>query len=176
MTSIHGDQLATVMDQMPYGLYILGSHSPDGEANGMMADWVMQVAFQPRMLAVSFENDAHSLANVRATRVFSINFLGQDDEGMELAKHFAQPYFDSKVRGRTGRAEKVHRKLEGLSYRRLANGCPVLDAASAWLACEADQFALAGDHTLVVGRVVDGQVVRDAETLTSTYTGWPYSG
>jgi flavin reductase (DIM6/NTAB) family NADH-FMN oxidoreductase RutF len=46
----------------------------------------------------------------------------------------------------------------------------------AWLECEAEQFLPAGDHTLVIARVLDGRVLRDAEALTSTYTGWTYSG
>jgi len=28
----------------------------------------------------------------------------------------------------------------------------------------------------VVGRVLDGRVEREAEPMTSTYTGWTYSG
>jgi flavin reductase (DIM6/NTAB) family NADH-FMN oxidoreductase RutF len=165
------------MDSMPYGLYILGSHSPDGEVNGMMADWVMQVSFNPRLLAVSFENDAHSLANVRATRFFTINLLGQDHLGMELARQFAQPYFDSKIRGRsTSSAEKIHHKLDDLPFTTTANGAPVLRDAIAWAECEAEQFVPAGDHTMVVGQVIGGQVIREGDALTSTYTGWPYSG
>jgi flavin reductase (DIM6/NTAB) family NADH-FMN oxidoreductase RutF len=45
----------------------------------------------------------------------------------------------------------------------------------AWLECDAEQFVDAGDHTIVVGRVRDGHIVRGA-SLTSTFTGWTYSG
>jgi flavin reductase (DIM6/NTAB) family NADH-FMN oxidoreductase RutF len=176
MVSTPEQAVASVMDAMPYGLYILGSHAPDGAVNGMMADWVMQVSFSPRLLAVAFENDAHSLANVRATTAFTLNLLGQDAEGMELAKHFAQPYFDAKIHGRVGPAVRIHHKLEGLAYTRSVSGCPLLQDAIAWVECQAEQFVPVGDHTLVIGKVVDGLVLRSAEALTSTYTGWPYSG
>jgi flavin reductase (DIM6/NTAB) family NADH-FMN oxidoreductase RutF len=177
MVSTPDEDISSVMDEMPYGLYILGSHSQDGEVNGMMADWVMQVSFQPRLLAVSFENDAHSLANVRETGVFTINLLGQDDVGMELAKHFAQPYFDAKIIGRSDTpAVRIHHKLEGISFSRSPSGCPVLGAAMAWANCQAEQYLSVGDHTLVIGLVTEGQLLRSAEALTSTYTGWPYSG
>ena len=92
------DHVAKVMDEMPYGLYIIGSKADD-EVNGMMADWVMQVSFNPRLVALAFENDARTLENVRSNNVFTINFLSQDHQGMELAAKFAQPYYDSKVRG-----------------------------------------------------------------------------
>ena len=170
------EDIKRVMDEMPYGLYIIGTRD-DGEVNAMMADWVMQVSFRPRLVAVSFENDAHSLANVRATGAFSINLLSQDEDSMKLAAKFAQPYDGAKVAGRMGEAaSRVHHKLEGIDYSVSEHGCPVLDAAMAWLECEVEQFVSAGDHTLVVGRVVDGRIQRDAEPLTSTFTGWTYSG
>jgi flavin reductase (DIM6/NTAB) family NADH-FMN oxidoreductase RutF len=177
MVSTLEQELASVMEEMPYGLYIVGSHSPDGEVNGMMADWVMQASFTPRLLAVSFENDAHSLANIRETHAFTVNLLGQDHEGMELARHFAQPYFDAKIIGRIRAATaSVHHKLDGLANFRSASGCPVLESAIAWVGCQAEQFIPVGDHTLVIGKVSEGRVLREAEALTSTYTGWPYSG
>jgi flavin reductase (DIM6/NTAB) family NADH-FMN oxidoreductase RutF len=177
MVSLLEQELAAVMEKMPYGLYIVGSYSLDGEPNGMMADWVMQVSFRPRLLAVSFENDAHTLANIRATSTFTVNLLGQDHDGMQVAKHFAQPYLDEKVMGRIRPATVgVHHKLDGVAYSRSATGCPVLDHAIAWEECQAEQYIPVGDHTLVIARAIDGRVLRDAEPLTSEYTGWPYSG
>lgn len=171
------EQLERVMHEMPYGLYILGSKEPAGKVNGMMADWVMQVSFNPRLLAVSFENNSHTLANVRERPHFTVNLLSQDVESMEFARVFAQPFSGAKVSGRKGdEATKVHYKLDGLAHRLTLNGCPVLEAAMAWVECEAEQFLPVGDHTLVVGRVLDGRVEREAEPLTSTYTGWTYSG
>jgi len=46
----------------------------------------------------------------------------------------------------------------------------------AWLECEAKTFIPVGDHTIVVGEVLDGSLERDAEPFTSAYTGWTYSG
>ncbi len=168
------EEIKAVMDEMPYGLYIIGSKA-GGEVNAMMADWVMQVSFVPRLIAVSFENDARTLANVRKSNVFSLNLLPQ--ESMEFASRFAQPQEGSKIKGRSQQeSAKVHHKLEGVAYTQSAHGCPLLDDGLAWLECEAEQFLPAGDHTLVIARVLDGRVLRDAEPLTSTYTGWTYSG
>jgi flavin reductase (DIM6/NTAB) family NADH-FMN oxidoreductase RutF len=162
-----------IMDDMPYGLYIVGSQQ-DSEVNGMMADWVMQVSFNPRLLAVSFENDAHTLANVRVNRMFTVNFITEGHEGMDLAAHFAEPYDDAKIHGRC--AGGVHHKLDGVPYTTTDYGCPVLDGAMAWLECEAEQFVPVGDHTLVIGRVCGGDLRREDAPLTSLYTGWNYSG
>ena len=177
MVAVTSDRkLEDVMEMMPYGMYIVGSRALNGEPNGMMADWVMQVSFSPRLLAVAFENDAHTLENIQADGVFTVNMLAQDAESMDLASRFAQPYYGSKVKGRAGTALKeVHHKLDGIAYALSDSGCPVLDLAMAWLDCSAEQFISAGDHTLVIGRVLDGRIEREEEVMTSTYTGWTYS-
>lgn len=169
------DTFEDLMGEMAYGLYIIGS-SQDVEADGMMADWVMQVSFNPRLVAVALENDARTLQNIRCSHAFTVNFLSQEEHSMRVAARFAQPYFDAKIGGRDGTAVKVHHKLEDLPYTRTARGAPVLDDAMGWFECEAADFIPTGDHTLVIGRVVGGEVRREAEPLTSTYTGWNYSG
>ncbi len=168
--------IGRVMDEMPYGLYIIGSKL-DGEVNGMMADWVMQVSFEPRLLAVAFENDARTLKNIRGNRMFTVNLLSQDHDGMDLAAKFAQPYEGGKIKGRARTAaSELHHKLEGIAHTKTGSGCPILGAAMAWLECQAEQFVPAGDHTVVIARVLDGKLLRDAQSLTYSYTGWPYSG
>ena len=164
-----------VMEEMAYGLYVVGSCQGE-EADGMMADWLMQVSFNPRLVAVAFENDARTLQNIRANSAFTVNLLSQEEHSMSLAGKFAQPYFDAKIAGRGGAPVTVHHKLDGLAHTRTKRGAPVLDDAMAWLECEAEQFLPVGDHTLVVGRVLNGEMRRDAEPLTSTFTGWNYSG
>ncbi|MFQ6019196.1 MAG: flavin reductase family protein, partial [Dehalococcoidia bacterium] len=138
-------------------------------------DWVMQVSFTPRLVAVAIENDARTLMNIRASPVFSVNLLAED--GMALAAKFAQPYYGSKIRGRAGgAAAEIHHKLEGVRYRSGEADCPILTDALAWFECRVETLVPVGDHTLVVGRVLNGAVDRDAEPLTTNVTGWPYSG
>lgn len=170
-------EIERVMHEMPYGLYIIGSKEPDGRVNGMMADWVMQVSFEPRLVAVSFEPTSHTLENVKERQFFTVNLLSQDDPSMELARQFAQPYSGAKVEGRKSEeAAKVHYKLDGLDYRLTENGCPVLDAALAWFECLFHDEQELGDHVLITGDVIEGAVLKEAEPLTSSYTGWTYSG
>ena len=166
------EELRQIMERMPYGLYIVGSKMDEG-VNAMMADWVMQVSFQPRLLAIAFEKDARTLANIRANKVYTVIFLSEDEDSMHLAARFAQPYFGSKVHG--PQATGVHHKLQDIPHKLTARGCPFLDAAMAWLECEADQFVEAGDHTIVLGRVLEGQILHEGGPLTSTFTGWNYS-
>ena len=170
------EPVSDALETMPYGLYIVGSRSEAGELNGMMADWLMQVSFRPRLIACSFENDATTLKNVRATGVFSVNVLPAD--GRELAGRFAQPRDAAKIKGRSQEASAlVYDKLRGVAYTPGGQtGCPILEEALAWLECHAQEFVSAGDHTLVIGRVLDGAVLREGEPLTQRALGWSYGG
>ncbi len=170
----HDELIGEAMHELPYGIYIVGSVR-DGEPNGMIADWVMQLSFRPRLLGVAFERSSYSLESIRRNRAFTVSLLAED--GMALAARFLQPRDGAKIRGRSEQAQAaVHRKLEGVEHGTDARGCPLLDAALAVYECEAEQFVDAGDHELVIGRVLDARVLRSAEPLTSVLTGWSYSG
>ena len=176
VTRTREDIIREAMHELPYGIYIIGS-SERGRPNAMIADWVMQVSFAPRLVAIALENDATTLAAIRDNGAFTVNLLKQQDNGMALAAEFVQPHRAAKVRGRGDQAGlREYDKLAGAEYTTTERGCPILEAALAWLDCEAQDFVPAGDHTLVIGRVLDGEVVASGDPLTSTFTGWVYSG
>jgi flavin reductase (DIM6/NTAB) family NADH-FMN oxidoreductase RutF len=162
------------MHELPYGIYVIGSTSGSAP-NAMIADWVMQLSFTPRLIGVAFEADSTNLANIRRNNALTINLL--DDESMEIAREFVQPTNAAKVQGRSDAASAVrHDKLAAVDHRLDDRGCPILDDALAWVRAEAQQFIEVGDHVLVVARVLDARVQGSGEPLTSVITGWSYSG
>jgi flavin reductase (DIM6/NTAB) family NADH-FMN oxidoreductase RutF len=144
--------------------------------NGMMADWVMQVSFKPRLVCCSMERDATTLRFVRETGVFTINVLPVDAK--ELASHFAQPRDASKIKGRSEEGSaRVYDKLSGIDHALGEHTqCPLLNDALAWIECAARDFVEQGDHVLVIGEVLSGDVLREGEPLTQRHLGWSYGG
>jgi flavin reductase (DIM6/NTAB) family NADH-FMN oxidoreductase RutF len=164
------------MLKLSYGVHVIGSRSAAGELNAMLADWVMQVSFSPRLVAVCIENDARTLRFIRETNVFSVNLLHEKD-GAEIARAVVMPSEARKVRGRSEEAaSQVIDKLAGIEYGIHVNGCAVIDRALGWFTCDAESFQTTGDHTIVVGRVTDGDVVRPGEMLIERELGWEYAG
>lgn len=161
------------LDMMNYGMYVVGSRGPMG-MNVMAAHWLMQVSFKPRMVALSLENDARTLANIRETRVFSVNVMGEDSH--ELIASFLQPANPAKVLGRGARANGTIDKLAGVPHRAMSTGCPVLKDALAWFECEVEGGLPTGDHTLVVARITDGGQINTGRPLRDDDLGWTYSG
>src|SRR5437016_204214 len=97
-----------------YGMYVVTKASGE-EAGAFTADWVTQVSFEPRMLAISVEQDAFSLGVLRKSGMFAVNVLETGQR--ELA-------------GRFGRSTaKVGHKLADYSYTRGSTGSPLLAEA-----------------------------------------------
>jgi flavin reductase (DIM6/NTAB) family NADH-FMN oxidoreductase RutF len=165
--------IASVLELMPYGMYAVGSARAD-TPNMMIADWVMQVSFQPHLVAIAFEDDSHSLESIRQNRLLTINLLTVDQ--LPYASQFVQPLDGRKVKGRTRGAAHIYDKLEGVSYRPGPGGAPILTDALAWMTAEALEFIAAGDHTVVIAHITDASIQRSGEPLTSVNSGWSYAG
>ncbi len=175
----HEARIRDALQHLPYGIYVVGTVTADGRPNAMVADWVMQVSFRPRIICVSFERDAASLRNLRETRQLTVSLL--PESGMDLAAKFLQPTDPSKIEGRSSEFAAPD-KMRGVAYQQLEHssldgGAPVLEDSLAWIAAEAQQFVPVGEHILALCRVFDGDTsIIDEGPLTSLYTGWHYGG
>ena len=147
------------LEGVTYGLYVIGSKNGD-EVNGMTANWLTQVSFEPRMIAVAFESAAHTLKNINASKVFSVNLIAEEDTN--LIEKFVAPQ------------ERAGNKLGDVDFRTGDTGCPILDRALAWIECEVVESVMTGDHQLVIGRVVNGGQNREGTPLTLLAMGWSY--
>ena len=172
-------RIRSALQHLPYGVYVIGTVTPEGTPNAMVADWVMQVSFRPRILCISFERDAASLRNLRETRQLTVNLL--PESGMDLAARFLQPTDPSKIEGRSAEFAAPD-KMRGVAHEQLEHpsldgGAPVLEDSLAWVAAEAQQFIPVGEHVLALCWVFDGDALPiDEGPLTSLYTGWHYGG
>lgn len=167
------DQRADAMEAMSYGLYVVGSADMHGTMNAMIACWVMQVAFEPRMVVVSIENDARTLELIRERGMFSVNILDAD-RGMDVAEKVVMPAEGRKVEGRSHAI--VNHKLDRVRHDIHESGLPVLADALGWYTCTVREMIPAGDHTLVMGEVTDARMLRSGETLIERDVGWGYAG
>jgi flavin reductase (DIM6/NTAB) family NADH-FMN oxidoreductase RutF len=151
----------TVLRHFPYGLYVV-TVAHDGEEHGMTANWVTQAAFEPPMIAVAVENTSKTIEMMRDTHQFALNVLhkGQRDLAGKLGKS----------------SEQAPRKLKGIKTKPAGGGTPVLAEALGWLECRIVTTVPAGDHTLVLGEVMDAGIEEQGEALTIQEAGFSYSG
>ncbi len=158
-----------VLWKMPSGLFVIGARAGD-RRNGMTANWVTQVSFDPKLVAVSIEHEAVTHGLVAEGRVFSVNMISVDDRA--AVRKFTKPV---EVEVAAGGASGT---LNGFPFHDGRTGAPVLDQAVAWLDCEVREAVEVGGHTLFVGEVVDCGFQHDEETpvLSMADTRMNYGG
>ena len=150
-----------VLRTFTYGLYAV-SCANEGEVNIFTANWLTQVSFDPPMVAVSVENISKSLPMILRSRKCTINVLRSGDR--ELA-------------GTLGKSALQHPdKLVNIAFHLGLNGCPILDDALAWVACEVRNTLEAGDSTLIIAEVIDVGMLGEGQPLTMAEAGFRHAG
>ena len=112
------DSMAALFRRLTQGVYVVGvAH---GEVrNAFTAAWVMQVSFDPLLLALSISPQHSSYALLKQGRAFSVNVLKKGQ--LELAAHY----------GRPARADK----LALTEWTTGRTGAPLLRESLAWFEC-----------------------------------------
>ena len=149
------DSVAALFQCLTQGVYVVGvAH---GEVrNAFTAAWVMQVSFDPLLLALSINPGHSSYGFLKGSWAFSVNVLKKGQ--LDLAEHYGQP----------ARADK----LAGTEWTTDRTGLPLLREALAWFECQVVGEHAAGDHVLVLGRVINGKLLdSQAEPMSYRQTG-----
>jgi flavin reductase (DIM6/NTAB) family NADH-FMN oxidoreductase RutF len=151
-----------VLRQFPYGLLVL-TVMAEGEDHALTVNWVTQASFEPPMVVVAVENDSKGLPMIRDTRAFALNLLGTGQRDLAA---------------RLGRSSaKAPDKLVGVAHRPGGvTAAPILSEANGWIECRLVATMPSGDHTLVLGEVVDAGLQRDGPILTLADSGMKYAG
>ena len=105
---------------------------------GMTCNSFSSVSLEPRLVLWSIRREANSYEAFTRSGGFTVNVLSQAQE--PLARQFA-----------TGSLEQ---RFAGVSLDKLASQRVRLSGAAAWFDCELHQLIDAGDHTIVLGRVI----------------------
>lgn len=155
------DPISDALKKAHYSLVVVGSKAADGEPNGMTANWMTQVSFDPRVVAIAVQAGAVTRQNIDATGVFSISILGEDTKALALK-------FTKKSRHGQDR-------LEDEPVQVFETGTPVLDAAVAWFECRVVGQAQPGDHVVFFGELIGGGI-REGAPTTIAATGMSYAG
>lgn len=154
---------STSLNQITYGLYVIGSKAGE-ELNGMTANWITQVSFDPPLVAISVENDSHTRKLIDEGKVFSVNIVEDTEEGRAAIERYVKPQ------------RRVHTKLGEDDFTTAVTGAPLLKSALSWFDCEVVQTVDTGDHQLYVGKVVEAGVQREGKPLSLGELGWHYGG
>ena len=122
-----------------------------GRLHGMTANAVCSLSLDPLQLLVCVDRESNCYRQMLQAEVFGLSILAADQE--EISNLFART---------TAPAEG---SLQGVDYRIGRLDEPLIENALAHLECRLAERLDGGDHIIVIGDVVAGKQVRDAEPL-----------
>lgn len=127
------------------GVSILTTVDAEGQKIGLTATAVTALSADPPLILACLGGWSRALEPLSAGAPFIVHLLAAEQQ--PLAQHFATPHPD---------------KFAGVRHEAALGGCPRLSEALAWIECVPAQLVPAGDHTIVIGRVVGLQSADDA--------------
>ena len=125
-----------VLGHVPTGVALITATTADGPV-GMAVSSFTSDSLDPLLVSFCAARTSSTWPRIQATGAFAVNVLGQDDE--EVCRRFARKGAD---------------RFAGVRHRPGATGSPVLDGVAAHLDCLLQAVLDAGDHVIVLGRVV----------------------
>ena len=135
-TSIDPHHYREALGHYASGIVIITGHDVDGPI-GFTCQSFHSVSLEPPLISFGAMRTSTSYPRIRKTGRFAVNVLaeGQGD----LSRQFAQSGSD---------------KWNSIQWQPSGLGHPVLDSSLLWLECEVAQEIEAGDHFVVIGRVM----------------------
>jgi flavin reductase (DIM6/NTAB) family NADH-FMN oxidoreductase RutF len=141
-----------VLWKMPSGLYVIGSTDGADRRNGMTANWVTQMSFDPKWIGVGIEQSALTHELIEASRVFSVCIVDRSERA--IVRKFTKPV----------EVDLAARTLNGFAYLERATGAPILAQSVAYLDCAVRDRLVVGAHTFFAGEVMDAGFLGDEAT------------
>jgi flavin reductase (DIM6/NTAB) family NADH-FMN oxidoreductase RutF len=133
------------LGQFATGVTVVTVEREPGTVFGMTANSFTSVSLNPMLILVCVDERAKILPLLHKKKRFGISVLKQGQQA--ISEYFAQPEQSS---------EAEHRLA--LHYRSTPSGVPVLEGTLLQLSCSVVAAHLAGDHTIIVGKVEDGEI------------------
>lgn len=119
------------------GVTIVTTTLPTGEPIGFTANSFTSVSLDPPLILVCIAKSAAGYAAYTSANAFCVNVLSEDQR--DLSGTFAQRGTD---------------KFVGVSWHQDRTGSPILDGSVSYFDCNMHQVVDAGDHAILLGRVV----------------------
>ena len=138
-SEIDPSQFRQLLGRFATGVTMLTTTSPEGQPLGMTANSLSSVSLHPPLISVCVDREAEMHDAILEAEEFVVNVLASPQEA--LARRFSDEHED---------------RFDGVGYHLSPEGLILLDGVLAHVVCGRYATYPAGDHTIVLGRVVGG--------------------
>lgn len=120
------------------GVTVVTTIQDDGSARGFTANSFTSVSLDPALILICIAKTASSHPVFSRTQRFAVSVLADDQRSVSGVF-----------------ASKASDKFAQIAWHARRTGSPLIDGAAASFDCETHQVVDAGDHIILIGRVVD---------------------
>lgn len=140
------DEFRAALARLASGVALVTARDPeDGEDAGMTATSFLSVSLEPPLVLISVRADSRMDDVLSRAETWAVSLLAEEQRA--LASRFAMK---GRLSDRLLFADAPHRRSE-------LTGSPLIDGALATVECRTEERVPAGDHTLVIGRVLQAE-------------------
>lgn len=147
-TDLTPDQLRDVLGGFATGVVVATCGNAGNDACGVTVNSFTSVSLEPPLVLFCLDKSAFHASRFLAAESFALNILSVTQS--DLSNRFAQEAIDN---------------LGDLETTTLDTGCPTFPNALAALDCERERVIEAGDHHILIGKVVAIQSPAEVDPL-----------
>lgn len=154
---VSNDEFRAALARLAAGVVLVTAEEPTddegerGEEAGMTATAFLSVSLDPPLVLVSLRNDSRMDDLLAEQPLWAVSVLAAEQR--QIASRFSMK---GRISDRLLFADVPHTRGE-------VSGAPLVNGALATLECRTEQRVPAGDHTLVIGRVLTAHVPTTAD-------------
>ncbi|WP_187430339.1 putative flavin reductase [Roseobacter fucihabitans] len=137
MTPIDPRALRNAFGTFMTGVTVVTALDGEGAPVGFTANSFTSVSLDPPLILVCLANTSQNYATLVNAPGFAVNILSQTQ--IDISNRFARPVED---------------RFASVDWRRGPQGSPILEGVSAWFDCAMHRTIEAGDHVILIGKVV----------------------
>jgi flavin reductase (DIM6/NTAB) family NADH-FMN oxidoreductase RutF len=121
------------------------------EVRGMTANAVTSLSLDPLLLLICVDKRTVTHQFLEEAQHFAVNILAEDQEQVSRAL--------------ASRDSEDARRLIGYRHRPGHTGAPILEDCLAYVECRVTEVLEGGDHSIFIGQVEEGEVLREVPPL-----------
>ena len=137
-----------VLGHFATGVTVVTMRHPSGGPWGFTVNAFTSVSLDPPLVLVCVDHGTESFRAMTGAEYFAVNFLSEQQEAISCV--FASRGAD---------------RFSGVEYRESPHGSPLLDGCVGFIECKVTGSHVAGDHTIIIGEVLEAQASGGAPLL-----------
>ncbi len=130
-------KLRQALGSFPTGVTVVACRNSNNEPLGFTANSFTSVSLDPQLISICIDKKSFNIDLFSVTKHFAVSILSEDQQFISTT--FATPNED--------RFKEVH-------WESKQTKSPIISNSVAWFDCNTEQIINAGDHLMLIGKVV----------------------